>query len=176
MRWTQEVSSPRRVKVGGATMQSKCTDLLSFEPLCALLPSGPSLRDYEESYYTRTASARRDLSDTTPCPDFLRTKFLCWFSIHYTTGTSSITMRRSIAPNRLSESGTLPPAAASSIGLTMLPCRISTYLTEMGYTLATNRHTSLIELSHTDGLRLVGEEVERTAVTIRQEAASPKAD
>jgi len=85
-------------------------------------------------------------------------------------------VRRSIAPNRLSESGALPPTAASSIGLTTLPCRISTYLTEMGYTLATIRPTSLNELFHTDGLRLVGEEVERTAVTIRQEAASTKAD
>ena len=59
---------------------------------------------------------------------------------------------------------------------TALPCRISIYRTEMGYTLATIRPTLLVELFHTAGLRPVAEEVERTVVTIMQEAANPKPD
>ena len=54
---------------------------------------------------------------------------------------------------------------------TALPCRISVYRTETGYTLATIRPTSLVELFHADGLRSVAEEVERTVLTIMQEAA-----
>lgn len=54
---------------------------------------------------------------------------------------------------------------------TMLPCRISVYRTERGYTLATIRPTVLIELFRADSLRSVAEEVERTIVTIMQKAA-----
>jgi uncharacterized protein (DUF302 family) len=59
---------------------------------------------------------------------------------------------------------------------TVLPCRISVYRTGTGYTLATIRPTSLVELFHADGLRSVAEEVERTILAIMQEAAGPKAD
>jgi uncharacterized protein (DUF302 family) len=54
---------------------------------------------------------------------------------------------------------------------TVLPCRISVYQTGTGYTLATIRPTSLVELFHADGLRPVAEEVERTVLSIMQEAA-----
>jgi uncharacterized protein (DUF302 family) len=57
---------------------------------------------------------------------------------------------------------------------TALPCRISVYRTGTGYTLATLKPTSLVELFHADGLRPVAEEVERTILTIMQEAAAPK--
>jgi hypothetical protein len=40
-----------------------------------------------------------------------------------------------------------------------------------GYTLATIKPTALIELFHADALRPVAEEVERTILTIMQEAA-----
>jgi len=56
---------------------------------------------------------------------------------------------------------------------TVLPCRISVYRTEHGYTLATLKPTSLVELFQSEGLRAVAEEVERTIVSIMQEAASP---
>jgi uncharacterized protein (DUF302 family) len=59
---------------------------------------------------------------------------------------------------------------------TALSCRISVYRTGTGYRLATIRPTSLVELFHADGLRPVAEEVERTVLTIMQEAAGPKAD
>ena len=59
---------------------------------------------------------------------------------------------------------------------TVLPCRISVYRTGTGYTLATIRPTLLVELFHTAGLGPVAEEVERTIVTIMQEAANPKPD
>jgi uncharacterized protein (DUF302 family) len=54
---------------------------------------------------------------------------------------------------------------------TVLPCRISVYRTGTGHTLATIRPTSLVELFHADGLCPVAEEVERTILTIMQEAA-----
>ena len=54
---------------------------------------------------------------------------------------------------------------------TALPCRISVYRTGAGYTLATIRPTSLVELFHADGLHPVAEEVERAIVAIMQEAA-----
>jgi uncharacterized protein (DUF302 family) len=54
---------------------------------------------------------------------------------------------------------------------TVLPCRISVYRTGTAYTLATIRPTSLVELFHADDLRPVAEEVERTVLTIMQEAA-----
>jgi uncharacterized protein (DUF302 family) len=54
---------------------------------------------------------------------------------------------------------------------TVLPCRISVYRAGTGYTLATIRPTSLVELFHADDLRSVAEEVERTVLTIMQEAA-----
>jgi uncharacterized protein (DUF302 family) len=57
----------------------------------------------------------------------------------------------------------------------VLPCRISVYRAGTGYTLATLRPTSLVELFHADDLRPVAEEVERTIVTIMEEAAKPKA-
>lgn len=56
---------------------------------------------------------------------------------------------------------------------TVLPCRISVYRTENGYTLATLKPTSLVELFHSESLRAVAEEVERTIVSIMQEAANP---
>ena len=56
---------------------------------------------------------------------------------------------------------------------TVLPCRISVYRMEGGYTLATFKPTSLVELFQSEGLRAVAEEVERTIVSIMQEAASP---
>ena len=58
---------------------------------------------------------------------------------------------------------------------TALPCRISVYRAGTGYTLATLKPTSLVELFHADGLRPVAEEVERTILSIMQEAAAPKA-
>ena len=57
---------------------------------------------------------------------------------------------------------------------TVLPCRISVYRTEGGYTLATLKPTSLVELFQREGLRRVAEEVERTIVSIMQEAANPR--
>jgi uncharacterized protein (DUF302 family) len=54
---------------------------------------------------------------------------------------------------------------------TALPCRISVYRTGTGYALATIRPTALVELFHADGLRPVAEEVERTILSIMQEAA-----
>jgi uncharacterized protein (DUF302 family) len=54
---------------------------------------------------------------------------------------------------------------------TVLPCRISVYRAGAGYTLATIRPTSLVELFHADALRPVAEEVERTILTIMREAA-----
>ena len=57
---------------------------------------------------------------------------------------------------------------------TVLPCRISVYRTEGGYTLATLKPTSLVELFQSEGLRRVAEEVERTIVSIMQEAANPR--
>jgi uncharacterized protein (DUF302 family) len=54
---------------------------------------------------------------------------------------------------------------------TALPCRISVYRTGTGYTLATIRPTTLVELFHADGLRAVAEEVEQTILSIMQEAA-----
>jgi uncharacterized protein (DUF302 family) len=54
---------------------------------------------------------------------------------------------------------------------TALPCRISIYRTVTGYTLATIKPTWLVELFHADGLHPVAEEVERTILTIMQEAA-----
>jgi uncharacterized protein (DUF302 family) len=59
---------------------------------------------------------------------------------------------------------------------TVLPCRISVYRAGTGYTLATIRPTALVELFHADDLRSVAEEVERTVLTIMQEAAGTKAD
>lgn len=56
---------------------------------------------------------------------------------------------------------------------TVLPCRISVYRTENGYTLATLKPTSLVELFDSESLRAVAEEVERTIVSIMQEAANP---
>jgi uncharacterized protein (DUF302 family) len=56
---------------------------------------------------------------------------------------------------------------------TVLPCRISVYRTENGYTLATLKPTSLVELFRSESLRAVAEEVERTIVSIMQEAANP---
>jgi uncharacterized protein (DUF302 family) len=57
---------------------------------------------------------------------------------------------------------------------TVLPCRISVYQTEKGYTLATLKPTSLVELFDSESLHAVAEEVERTIVTIMQEAANPR--
>jgi len=56
---------------------------------------------------------------------------------------------------------------------TVLPCCISVYRTGDGYTLATLKSTSLVELFQSEGLRAVAEEVERTIVSIMQEAANP---
>ena len=56
---------------------------------------------------------------------------------------------------------------------TVLPCRISVYRTQNGYTLATLKPTSLVELFHSESLRAVAEEVEQTIITIMQEAANP---
>jgi len=57
---------------------------------------------------------------------------------------------------------------------TVLPCRISVYQTEKGCTLATLKPTSLVELFDSESLHAVAEEVERTIVTIMQEAANPR--
>jgi uncharacterized protein (DUF302 family) len=57
---------------------------------------------------------------------------------------------------------------------TVLPCRISVYRMEKGYTLATLKPTSLVELFHSEALHAVAEEVERTIVAIMQEAANPR--
>jgi uncharacterized protein (DUF302 family) len=57
---------------------------------------------------------------------------------------------------------------------TVLPCRISVYRTETGYTLATLKPTSLVELFQSKSLRAVAEEVERTIISIIQEAANPR--
>jgi uncharacterized protein (DUF302 family) len=59
---------------------------------------------------------------------------------------------------------------------TVLPCRISAYRADEGYTLATLKPTSLIELFHSERLRAVAEEVERTIIAIMQEAAEPRSD
>jgi uncharacterized protein (DUF302 family) len=59
---------------------------------------------------------------------------------------------------------------------TLLPCRISAYRADEGYTLATLKPTSLIELFHSERLRAVAEEVERTIIAIMQEAAEPRSD
>ena len=56
---------------------------------------------------------------------------------------------------------------------TVLPCRISVYRTEHGYTLATLKPTSLVELFQSESLRRLAEEVERAIVSIMQEAANP---
>jgi uncharacterized protein (DUF302 family) len=54
---------------------------------------------------------------------------------------------------------------------TALPCRISVYRTGTGYTLATIKPAALVELFHADAVRPVAEEVERTILSIMQEAA-----
>jgi uncharacterized protein (DUF302 family) len=54
---------------------------------------------------------------------------------------------------------------------TALPCRISVYRTEKGYTLATLKPTVLLEMFGAGGLRSVAEEMERALVTIMQQAA-----
>jgi uncharacterized protein (DUF302 family) len=59
---------------------------------------------------------------------------------------------------------------------TVLPCRISVYRSGTGYTLATIKPSLLVELFRSEALRPVAEEVERTLLTIMQEAANPKAD
>jgi uncharacterized protein (DUF302 family) len=59
---------------------------------------------------------------------------------------------------------------------TVLPCRISIYGTGPGYTLATIRPSVLVELFQSQALRPVAEEVEKTLLTIMQEAANPKTD
>ncbi|MGA9056848.1 MAG: DUF302 domain-containing protein [Terriglobia bacterium] len=57
---------------------------------------------------------------------------------------------------------------------TVLSCRISVYQTEKGHTLATLKPTSLVKLFEAESLHAVAEEVERTIVTIMQEAANPR--
>lgn len=59
---------------------------------------------------------------------------------------------------------------------TVLPCRISVYGAAKGYILATLKPTSLIELFHSESLRAVAEEVERTIVAIMEEAAGPRSE
>ncbi len=56
----------------------------------------------------------------------------------------------------------------------VLPCRISVYRADKVYILATIKPTSLIELFHSECLRAVAEEVERTLVAIMREAAEPR--
>lgn len=72
-------------------------ELVPFELMYALFMCGPSLRADEESHCTRRASAQRDFSHATSYPNFARTKFLCWFSFHYSAGTGSITMMSRMA-------------------------------------------------------------------------------
>jgi uncharacterized protein (DUF302 family) len=56
---------------------------------------------------------------------------------------------------------------------TVLPCRISIFRTGTGYTLATIRPSLLVELFQSEALRPVAEEVEKTLLSIMQEAANP---